>query len=520
MKHVNCAIFFVLILRLNVLAQPCGVVQSLNSAQQSQLSVLQNPIDTALKYEILFKIDSLSAVMKNIYSSQGGRPDGAETSYTVSTNTNWLSLPNSITLSRILIHADSLTYANLWRLAKGMSPPSYQPHSLFLRASAEIAAGLLKIADKETNVTRKTLYQSWATRALDSLATMQIQNGPSTGAFPFPDLRVYGDPTFGPIIQNFMFSCGSDSVNVLQNGFIINDKGTGEFKFDAGVIANAYFEAYNYTGNINYKNIAISIGNYTKGLKFNLNYNYNTFVSLALTRAYQLTNDTSYLNRAIKTIRYSVYPGQIANGRWVDGHNANLRYHSIILQNIVPTNSLIPNTNGFKNAIDTMTYKAVKNIVDYSYNCYTAIGYRWLLKAYALNNSMITQTLKDSISDLIGRQINQSASHGDYLDVPTMGEYLELLGTTTSVNDFYKQNNFLINAFPNPIAEELTIEATSANDTKLTYILLDALGRMVLAGNLNNSKTTINTSNLEKGFYSLSVTNEKGSSLKTIKLVK
>jgi len=74
-------------------------------------------------------------------------------------------------------------------------------------------------------------------------------------------------------------------------------------------------------------------------------------------------------------------------------------------------------------------------------------------------------------------------------------------------------------AFPNPIADELTIEATT-NDTKLTYVLVDALGRLVLTGHLNNSKTTINTSNLEKGFYSLSVTNEKGSSLKTIKLVK
>ena len=77
-----------------------------------------------------------------------------------------------------------------------------------------------------------------------------------------------------------------------------------------------------------------------------------------------------------------------------------------------------------------------------------------------------------------------------------------------------------LNAFPNPMTDELAIEATTTNDTKLTFVLVDALGRLVLTGNLNNSKTTINTSNLEKGFYSLSVTNEKGSSLKTIKLVK
>ena len=41
-----------------------------------------------------------------------------------------------------------------------------------------------------------------------------------------------------------------------------------------------------------------------------------------------------------------------------------------------------------------------------------------------------------------------------------------------------------------------------------------------MTGDLNNSKALMNTSHLEKGFYSLSITNERGSSLKTIKLVK
>lgn len=80
--------------------------------------------------------------------------------------------------------------------------------------------------------------------------------------------------------------------------------------------------------------------------------------------------------------------------------------------------------------------------------------------------------------------------------------------------------NIGLKAFPNPITDELTIEATTTSDSKLNYLLMDAIGRTVLTGNLNNSKATLNTSTLEKGFYSLSITNEKGSSLKTIKLVK
>lgn len=77
-----------------------------------------------------------------------------------------------------------------------------------------------------------------------------------------------------------------------------------------------------------------------------------------------------------------------------------------------------------------------------------------------------------------------------------------------------------LNAYPNPMADELTIEATTKDNSKLNYVLIDALGRVVLTGTIENSKAIINTSSLEKGFYSLSITNEKGSSLKAVKLVK
>ncbi len=77
-----------------------------------------------------------------------------------------------------------------------------------------------------------------------------------------------------------------------------------------------------------------------------------------------------------------------------------------------------------------------------------------------------------------------------------------------------------INVFPNPIENELIIHTSTLVENNMAYILRDALGRVVLLGTIENAKTTINTSNLEKGFYSLNVTNEKGSVLKTIKLVK
>ncbi len=496
MKTSVLTIVIIFVLGLKINGQPCGVAQNLTTLQQSQINSLISPLDTALKLEDLFHIDSLSTELKNIYSLQGGRPDAVESYYTLVSNINWLNVSNALLLSRALIAADSNVYVDLWKASKGMNPPLYQPNSLFLRASAEIASGLLKIAAKETDLTRKTVYQSWATRALDSLATMQIQSGPCSGAFPFPDLRTYGDPVFSPIIQNFMFFCGADSVNVLQNGWIVDDKGTGEFKFDAGVIANAYYEAYQYTGNINYKNRAIAIGDYLMSLKFNRNYNYNTFVSLGLTRAFQLTNDTMYLNRAIVNLRYAVYPGQITNGRWVDGHNGNSRYHSIIIQNIVPTVHLIPPTNIYKSELETMSYKAVKNMAAYSRSCNSATGYRWLLKSFGLNTSVIPTSLRDSITDLIGKHINQSAINGKYLDIPTMGEYLELLGFVSGMYENTQPIGIDVNIYPNPTSGIINVVFSNYETDNVCLSLFDINGRLI---------KTIDQGQKIKGLYSYQI---------------
>lgn len=506
MKSTVNLVLIAIVFALKVVAQPCGIQQTLTSTQQSQINANAALLDSALKYENLHRIDSLSAVIKTTYGAQAGRPQDTETYYTLITNTNWLNLTNATSLSRQLIANDSMVYVNLWKTAKGMKPPLYQPHSLFLRASAELASGLLKIADKETDISRKNLYKSWAMRALDSLATMQLPNG----AFPFPDLRPYGDPTFGPIIQNFMFFCGPDSVNVLQNGFIINDKNTGEFKFDAGVIANAYYEAFQYTGKQSYKNIAISIGNYLKPLKFNLNYNYNTFAALALTRAHQLTGDTSYLNRAIKNLRYCVYPGQIPNGRWVDGHNANSRYHSVIIQNLMPTIQFLPSGHPYKSKLDSMALKAVRNIVKYSNTCNSATGYRWLMKACQLNNGVIPQTLRDSVNDLIGRHINQSAINGKYLDVPTMGEYIELLGLINGLQEMTFPSGLKVNLFPNPASKHINLVYEVSGNIEVAFFLSDMNGKIVRRMDLGKKPKgsynhLIDLADLQNGVYNLTL---------------
>ena len=495
----------------NCFGQPCGSAQTLTSLQQIQINAFRVQLDTALVNDDFSAIDSLNNLIKTTFSIEGGKPDAIESYYSLVGTTNWQSLTNAILLSRQLISKDSMVYVDLWKVAKGMAPPSYSPYSIFLRASAEVAVGLLKIADKETDLTRKALYQSWANRALDSLATMQLPNG----AFPFPDLRTYGDPVFSPIIQNYLNSLGGDISLVLVDGWIIDDSNTGEFKFDAGVIGNAYYEAYIYTGNIKYKNIALSVANYMMPLKMNMNYNYNTFVSLALTRGYQLSNDTNYLNRAIINLRYGLKPGQLTNGRWVDGHNANSRYHNLIIYNILPTINLIPSTSQYKEDLDTMAVRAIQNLLNYSNSCGSATGFRWLISAYLLDSTLFSITTRNQINNLIGRHINQAAINGKYLDIQSMGLYIELLDLLTSGLDINSPINLKTNIFPNPFYDQINVVFELPNLQRIEVSLFDNEGKLIriidsgqkIKGTYNYN---INSTNLTAGIYFIVLQTETG----------
>jgi hypothetical protein len=97
-----------IIFGLKVLAQPCGISQTLTPSQQSQINVKASLLDSALKYENLNRIDSLSLVIKSSYGIQAGRPEDTETFYALVSNMNWINLTTAIALSRQLIANDSL----------------------------------------------------------------------------------------------------------------------------------------------------------------------------------------------------------------------------------------------------------------------------------------------------------------------------------------------------------------------------------------------------------------------------
>lgn len=472
MKSIAVSISF--LLSFVVFSQNCNDVQTLSNNQKNSITPLLSELNASLIHESWSSVDSLSLLLKNTFGKEGGKPDSKETYYQLTTNTSWISLDEANLLSRQLIDKDSAIYSNLWQVAQGVSPIYKQPHSIFLRSAAEIAGGLYQIAAIETDLKRKNKYIYWANRAMDTLAKKQL----ASGAYPFPDLRSTNDPTFTPIINNYLSTLGKDSVNVLKDGWIIDDNNRGDFKFDAGVIANSYSIAYRYTNNDRYKENVLRIADYCLPLTMNYNYNYNTFASLALTRGYEFSQNKQYLNRAELIIRYSVLPGQLTSGRWMDGHNANSRYHNILISNSAPTLLHLEETK-HKDTLQTMVRKAILNQYNYTQQCGSATGFRWLVSAFTLDSSIFSSNEYLALKNLLGNYVQQSKINGKYLDIPSMGAYIELLNQPKTAGVTRITSNSKMEVYPNPANHSFTIRSPFIFDQHTQISLFDIYGKSI-----------------------------------------
>ncbi len=103
------------------------------------------------------------------------------------------------------------------------------------------------------------------------------------------------------------------------------------------------------------------------------------------------------------------------------------------------------------------------------------------------------------------------------------GFLMHQINVIPQITNGVKENTLAngIITYPNPIVDELTIEIElSSSIVNYNYTLTDALGKVVMKNNIKDSKTVINTSDLEKGFYFLSISSDDIKIKKTSKLVK
>jgi hypothetical protein len=80
--------------------------------------------------------------------------------------------------------------------------------------------------------------------------------------------------------------------------------------------------------------------------------------------------------------------------------------------------------------------------------------------------------------------------------------------------------NISLLVFPNPTADDLTLQIIDYNNEILTYQLFDIQGKLLSKGQVIGNQTQINTANIPSDTYFISVLNQKKQKVQSFKIIK
>jgi len=198
------------------------------------------------------------------------------------------------------------------------------------RLRKTLRQALAELRSAEFDVLGKKNHLEIATDAFDYLVKVQSP----TGVFGFP---VGGDSkgNVARIVKNKIDEAKKRSKNILWKDWIVDDLGSGDLKFDNGMVGAGLIYAYWMTGNPEYLISAKKAGAWAMKQNYSANFNYNSFSGYLLARLYRATGNLTYLKAAEDIFDYAVLPGQMENGRWFDPHNARIQYHSVMMRALI-----------------------------------------------------------------------------------------------------------------------------------------------------------------------------------------
>jgi hypothetical protein len=127
-----------------------------------------------------------------------------------------------------------------------------------------------------------------------------------------------------------------------------------------------------------------------------------------------------------------------------------------------------------------------------------------------------TVSLSWTLGELAVSTINSGANiltQGFHQPETSIPIGIKNIGITTSVS-----------AFPNPVANELTLEINSGTTETFDVIIIDALGRQIAKNQFNatygQTRHTMNISDFAPGTYLMKVNSTNGKFAKTLKITK
>jgi hypothetical protein len=199
-----------------------------------------------------------------------------------------------------------------------------------------------------------------------------------SGLFPFPDLRGQ-NIRFGEMIERQV----AGHPDAIKDGWLVMADPDGGTQFDTGLCGVALLTAGAAFQRTDWTQAGRHAADWALAQRCVPNFNYNAFSVGLLAHAHKATGDARYLAGALRKAEIGVLPGQAANGRWLDPHNARTVYHLIILRALHDLAAAAP---AARVEVTSATSKAVSALLDeFEKAGITTVALRELQRHAALN---------------------------------------------------------------------------------------------------------------------------------------
>ena len=102
----------------------------------------------------------------------------------------------------------------------------------------------------------------------------------------------------------------------------------------------------------------------------------------------------------------------------------------------------------------------------------------------------------------------------------TVGQGVQHAYKTLTLGTTETELNISLSVFPNPTADNLTLQISDYNKEKLSYQLFDMQGKLLSNGQIAAQQTQIDMNSLPPATYFVNVVNQENQNVQTFKIIK
>jgi len=189
---------------------------------------------------------------------------------------------------------------------------------------------------------------------------VQAQTNGTTGVIGIPDEPNH--PEFGDKIREIENSYPQGIIN----GWIVElpNKNITELYYDHGYALVSLCREYQRTKEPTLTTPINDAANWIlNNYLISNNENYHSAVSKGLCYSYEVTNNITYLEKAVEIHKTLIIPHQQNDGMWDDDHNRRLVYHAFITSGLIALKRVLPEGHYFQNTLNASLTKAIEALV-------------------------------------------------------------------------------------------------------------------------------------------------------------